>query len=315
MTIMPLVSVIIPTYKRDNLLEKAIQSVINQTYSNIEIIVVDDNDPDTIHRAMTKKILDKYKGNDKVKYIELQKNSGGCVARNTGMIAAQGKYINFLDDDDFFYSDKIENQVKKFLEADKELAVVGCFARIIDEEGHLKRVEKEEISGNVFIHQLGKNICTTSIALIDRDVCINSGGFEQIPSSQEHLFFIKIFRENPYYDFVPEELLAINHHSGERVSTNLNKPLGALALFNYVKKYFKELNESQVRLIKVYHYENIIRAYLTIGEKNEAIKSFFCLVKEEKSVNTRIIKNLILIVLGLEKSFKMKMWFKGINNV
>lgn len=311
----PLVSIIIPTYKRDKLLEKALQSAINQTYSNLEIIVVDDNEPNTEYRARTKQILDKYKRNVKVKYIGLEKNSGGCVARNTGLNAAQGQYVNFLDDDDILHPNKIENQVEKFLESDKKLAVVGCYARILDENGHLKRIEQENIKGDVFIHQLGKNICTTSIALIDKDICVKSGGFEKIPSSQEHLFFIKIFREHPYYDFVPKELLDINHHSGERISTNMNKPLGALALLNYVKRYFNEISEKQVSEITIYHYENISRAYLAVGKRRESLKYIYYIIKEEKIINKRVIKNLILAILGIENSSKIKMRLKGNNNV
>lgn len=311
----PLVSIIIPTYKRDTLLDKAVQSAINQTYTNIEIIVVDDNNPNTEYRTRTKQIISKYKGDSKVKYIELEKNSGGCVARNIGMNVAKGKYINFLDDDDILYSNKIEEQVKKMLGSDKKLAVVGCYARIINENGYVKRIEKEDINGDVFIYQLGKNICTTSIALIDREVCIKSGGFEKIPSSQEHLFFIKIFKQNPYYDFVAKELLDINHHSGERVSSNMNKPLGALELFDYVKKYFNELNEKQISIIKIDHYENIIRAYLAVGKKRETIKYLFNMVKVEKFINKRVIKSLILIILGLENSSKLKMRLKGKYNI
>lgn len=315
MTAKPLVSIIIPTYKRDTLLEKAIQSAINQTYTNIEIIVVDDNNPNSEYRKKTGLIIEKYKKNSMIKYIKLNKNSGGCVARNTGMYEAKGQYINFLDDDDIMHSNKIEEQVKKMLVSDKKLAVVGCYARIINEYGFVKRLEKEDIKGDVFVYQLGKNICTTSIALIDRDVCIESGGFEKIESSQEHLFFIKIFRKNPYYDYVSKELLDINHHGGERVSSNMNKPLGALALFDYVKKYFNELSRKQVKIISINHYENIIRAYLAVGKKKETVKYIINIIKAEKFINVRVLKILTLIILGLENSSKIKMRLNGSKHI
>ena len=296
----PLVSIIIPTYKRANLLEKSLKSVLDQTYENIEIIIVDDNDPKSEDRISTYKIVNKYLNNySNIRYIELDKNSGGCVARNKGLEFAKGKYINFLDDDDLFHKDKIKMQVSKFEQSKEKLAVVGCFARIIDDKGNLKRIEKEEIKGNVFIHQLGKNVCTTSIALIDREICIKSGGFIKIPSSQEHLFFIKIFEVNPNYDYVSEVLIDINHHLGERVSTNKNKPLGALALLDYVKTYFNKLEEEDIKQISIEHYENIIRSYISINNKKECIPYFAKIIKNKGVFNKRVLKLFILIILSL----------------
>lgn len=296
----PLVSVVIPTYKRADLIEKSLQSVLNQTYKNIEIIIVDDNDPKSEDRKNTSNLINKYMAKySNITYVKLDKNSGGCVARNKGLELSKGKYINFLDDDDLFHKDKIKKQVEKIEQSQEELAVVGCFARIIDSKGNVKRIEKEEIRGNVFLHQLGKNVCTTSLALINREVCVKSGGFIKIPSSQEHLFFIKIFEVNPYYDYVSEELIDINHHLGERVSTNKNKPLGAIALFdNYVKTYFKNLDNKNIEEISVEHYENIIRAYLAINNKKKSIQYLKEIIKLKGILNKRVLKLFTLITLG-----------------
>jgi len=114
----PKVSIIIPTYKRPERLTRAIDSVLSQTYKNIEIIVVDDNDPDTIYRAETEKEMQKYKNNSVVKYIKHNCNMNGAVARNTGIKNCNGEFIAFLDDDDEFLQDKIEKQVNKLQELD-----------------------------------------------------------------------------------------------------------------------------------------------------------------------------------------------------
>ena len=79
---MPLVSVIIATYRRPENLNNAINSVLNQTYPNIELIVVDDNDNNSEYRVSTEKIIDKFSENTKLKYIKHKKNSNGAVARN-----------------------------------------------------------------------------------------------------------------------------------------------------------------------------------------------------------------------------------------
>jgi glycosyltransferase involved in cell wall biosynthesis len=114
----PLVSVIITTYNRKHLLKKAVSSVLAQTYPAIEIIIVDDGSVDG-----TGEFVAGYT-QPNVRYIR-QDNQGVAGARNTGILAAQGKYINFLEDDDTLYPTKIERQVK-ILKDHPELGLVHC---------------------------------------------------------------------------------------------------------------------------------------------------------------------------------------------
>src|SRR5690606_21643920 len=109
----PIVSVIIPTYNRPERLTRAINSVLDQTYKNIEVLVVDDNNPHTDFRKETEIVMRKYKDNDQVKYIKHPRNKNGAAARNTGIQASAGKYIAFLDDDDEFLPNRIEKLVNK----------------------------------------------------------------------------------------------------------------------------------------------------------------------------------------------------------
>ena len=95
-----LVSVIIPTYKRSEMLPRAVESALNQTYSNIEVVVVDDNDPESTWRKDTSERMLQFKNDNRVKYICHEKNSNGSVARNTGIKNSAGSIIAFLDDDD-----------------------------------------------------------------------------------------------------------------------------------------------------------------------------------------------------------------------
>ena len=106
-----MVTVIITTYKRPDFIERAINSVLNQTYSDIQLIVVDDNDSASDERKLMKKIMDKYSDDSRVTYIKHLKNMNGAVARNTGIKAARGEYITFLDDDDFFLKSRIKELV------------------------------------------------------------------------------------------------------------------------------------------------------------------------------------------------------------
>lgn len=108
---MDLISVIIPIYKVEKYLKKCINSVLNQTYSNLEIILVDDGSPDNC-----RKICDNYKKKDKRIKVIHKKNGGLSDARNKGIAIAQGKYISFIDSDDYIEKNMIEllyNNLKK----------------------------------------------------------------------------------------------------------------------------------------------------------------------------------------------------------
>ena len=102
---MNLVSVVIPTYKRPELLLRTIKSVLNQTYPEIEIIVVDDNGKGTTAQKQSEAIIRSLKGN--ITYLIHDINKGGSAARNTGWKASKGLYITFLDDDDEISEKKI----------------------------------------------------------------------------------------------------------------------------------------------------------------------------------------------------------------
>lgn len=109
----PLVSVVIPTYNREKTIKRCIDSVLNQTYKNIEIIVVDDGSTDD-----TKTIIDGYiavgngGGGDDIIHYLYQENAGAQVARNKGIRHSNAEWITFLDSDDEWMSDKLEKQVK-----------------------------------------------------------------------------------------------------------------------------------------------------------------------------------------------------------
>jgi glycosyltransferase involved in cell wall biosynthesis len=125
----PTVSVIIPTYNRAGLLPSAIQSVLDQTYKNYEIIVIDDGSTDN-----TKEVIKPYL--DHITFLEAD-HGGPAHARNIGMKAAKGKYISFLDSDDLLIPYKLEMQVK-FIETHPEVALVSTEVSAFDESGVLE---------------------------------------------------------------------------------------------------------------------------------------------------------------------------------
>ena len=106
-----LVSIIIPTYNGADKICAAVDSVLNQTYENIEVIVVDDNGEGTENQRLTAKAMEKYRDNPKVQYLVHKVNKNGSAARNTGIRASKGEFLGFLDDDDLFLPEKTQKEV------------------------------------------------------------------------------------------------------------------------------------------------------------------------------------------------------------
>ena len=176
----PLVSIIIPTYKRPDTLDRAINSVLNQTYKNIEVIVVDDNNPDTEGRHLTESKMAPFADNPRVRYIKHEKNKNGSAARNTGARYSQAKYVAFLDDDDEFLPEKIAAQVKRLEELPEEYAV--CYTKVVfeKENGNISE-SKENREGDLFFDALTRELSfqAGSNLFIRKEVFDSIGGFDE----------------------------------------------------------------------------------------------------------------------------------------
>ena len=117
----PLVSVVVPTYNRPDMLRKALTSVLSQTYPNIEIIVVNDAGMDV------QEVIDSLNMAGKIVYVRHEENRGLPAARNTGIKRATGKYIAYLDDDDIYYPNHLETLVNFLENSDYKVAYADCY--------------------------------------------------------------------------------------------------------------------------------------------------------------------------------------------
>lgn len=201
----PLVSIIIPTYKRPQMLKRAIDSVLSQTYEAIEAIVVDDNDPETTARKETEAVLSQVKSDRRVRYIQHTRNMNGSAARNTGIKMAQGDYIAFLDDDDEFMPSKVELQVKRLQELDGSWG--ACYTHYIRKSNrrYLDRgIERREgvlttdiLEGNLYI-SAGSNL------LVRKEVVDRMGGFNEDFKRRQDLEFLVRLSQVTKIACVPE---------------------------------------------------------------------------------------------------------------
>lgn len=171
------VSVVIPTYKRSTMLRRAIDSILSQTYKNIEIIVVDDNNPDSEWRKKTEAVMSHYLGNDLIKYIKHEKNLNGSAARNTGIKESKGDLVTFLDDDDWYYPKKIEKQVEYLFSHPEHHAVYCGWKRY----GNEIPIGEGDMSFSILS---GKSIIITNSIMMWKKDAVACGGFD--PSFRRH---------------------------------------------------------------------------------------------------------------------------------
>lgn len=192
------VSVIIPTYKRPVMLKRAINSVLNQSYKNIELIIVDDNNEGDEFRDEMIEFMKQYSDIENIIYIMHKYNQNGSAARNTGIERARGEYVAFLDDDDQFFSTKIEEQVN-FLEKNIEYAGVcsGYIKRYKGRTYKLASFELESKGTYTASLLLGINdFATGSTLLLRKSVFREIGVFDvNLKRHQDWEFLIRFFRK------------------------------------------------------------------------------------------------------------------------
>ncbi len=295
-----LVTVIITTYKRPELLNRSLRSALNQTYPNVEVLVVDDNDPECAARKETEALMkNTFSDKDNLRYLRMPCNSGACAARNHGVEESKGEFIQFLDDDDEMLPEKIAKQMAVFkADTNNKLSAVGCYGEVVDGEGrHISDI-KDDIKGDVFFWNMCDIVGVTSQILIRKSTYVQSGGFEKMHASQDHWMLIRLFSVGPYYDYVPEKLVKIYHHTASRISTNNNKPLGAVELYEKCKPLFGRLTPDQVKLVMRVRNENIVDVYLNQGLKKQSIHFWLEGVKERKKLKLRDLSRLVKIVMG-----------------
>jgi glycosyltransferase involved in cell wall biosynthesis len=193
----PLVSIIVPTYNRAALLRETITSVLAQTYPAIELIVVDDGSTDA-----TPELLASY--GDRIRVIRKQ-NGGGTAARNTGLAAARGAYVSFLDHDDLLLPEKIARQVA-LLERRPELGAVHCRWYFIDREG--ARIDTIGMlpAGDLLAPLTLGCFIWSGGPLIRRSVLAEVGGFDPAIWSSDWDMWLRIARAGHHFGCVQEPL-------------------------------------------------------------------------------------------------------------
>ncbi len=271
-----LVSAIITTKNRKELLVRAINSVLHQTYKEIECVVVDDGSTDG-----TEKFLEELIKNNSIRYIHIPSNEskGGNHARNVGAKKANGNILAFLDDDDEWMPEKIELQMNK-MQRDDKVGFVYC--GMVREKNFDKRTRKEDNFEserfdvkNISDIVLRKIVTNTSTIMIKKDLFEIIGGFdEQLTCLQEYDLCVRAFQKTKV-DCVKKALVLYRILDGDckRISNMISGWEKSLKIISEKNK------DLFMRLSKQEMSERMICIYLDGIERARRAKSMKFLVK------------------------------------
>lgn len=294
-----LVSVVIPVYNRRDALRKTIRSVINQTYKNIEIIIIDDCSIEDIE-GIIGEIND-----DRIFYYKNKENKGSNYSRNKGISMSNGNYIAFQDSSDIWKNNKLEKQMEEFIK-DNDIDVVYCETQYEDKHG-ISIITPSKIFNdkerNVEINKtlMFTNIIDTTGLVIKKNCLLEVGGFdEKIPRLQEWELCIRL--SNKYKFKCVNEVLSESKYRNDSISANWNKLVCASGMI--INKHIDKMIEHNSVINNI---ENFYRRLLI--ESDSLVKRNTLRKMYMENMGEELLKKLYLnekIFIQMEQDYKYK---------
>lgn len=313
----PTVSVIVPTYNRANLVVRAIQSVLKQTYTDFELIIVDDASTDNTEEVV------KTFGDPRIRYIRHDQNRRGSVARNTGIKKARGAYIAFLDSDDEWLPEKLEKQLAHFQGLENRVGGMYCRASWMDDSTGFLRAQNAVLHrGNIWLYLL-KGWCPaiTSSVVIRRECFDSCGGFnESLPSFQDYDLWLRIAQDY-HFEFVDEPLVIVHQHTGPQVSKDFAPRMKGLEMFleewgPIIKEHAGEQTYTSIRKQHLRRtYFKAVRSDLVASRRWSAWKNYLKLIALGQVSLRLFIKILIVFIGGSHLLNRIKPAWKNLKKV
>lgn len=303
----PAVSVIIPTYNREKLIIKALESVLNQTFSDFEILVIDDASTDNTESEIKKL------NNDKIIYYKLDKNGGQCIARNYGIKRANGKFIAFLDSDDEWLPTKLEKQYNCFMNGSPSLGSVYSYSYSRD----MIKDKTTLISGNYhrgdIYHKVLSGFCppTPSLFMIKKEALEKINYFDENLITFVDLDLHIRTAKNYLFDYIEEPLIIKYEQIGDQYVNNFEKRYNGYGLF--IKKWENEIintiGEKGLLSLKTHLVHSIANPMLNHPPKNLRwnIPKLIKLLISIKSKRTRFyFKAILILIFGPSVIYKIR---------
>ncbi len=273
------VSIILPTYNRKYCISKAINSILNQTYQDFELFIVDDASTDG-----TKDYIHTLSDN-RIKYILLSENVGAGEARNIGIKEAQGEYIAFQDSDTEWMTDKLEKQVSCLSSFDDSVAMVySPYKRIYQDYTLIYPsldVALEEKSGSILASLLEHPLVDTPTMLVRKDVLTEIGCFDSHMSALED-YELSIRIAQKYQIKIIDEVLLLSYNESDSISNDavryiqnafylLQKHRIVFKQYDMAMGYLNQLSQYSLRYHQLDFYVENLQKFIVAGELVEQL--------------------------------------------
>jgi glycosyltransferase involved in cell wall biosynthesis len=259
------------------MLPRAINSVLCQSCTDFELIVVDGDSTD-----QTRDVVAQYMANDsRVKYIHIPENRSAAACLNIGLRAGAGRFLAILDDDDEFLPHKLEKQIEHFRISDPDTGIVYCWDRVWDDrKNELVKERKHTQSGNLYDRLLyGPCTGASSEMMIRKEVIEKTGGWdESITYGADYQFNLNAARLYKHA-FVPE-ILVVTHWNHEYVHLTTQK--GGKVNYSHIVEYYEKIltdhsdGFDQHPEARFWHYRGIISAAAS-SRMNDTIRKYLIL--------------------------------------
>lgn len=261
-----LVSIVIATYRRNKTLRDALLSLTTQTYKKIEIILVDDN-ADVEWNKKVCKIVEELRNKININYIVNDTNLGSAATRNKGIFIAKGNYVTFLDDDDVYLPEKVEQQLLDMISSQADYGITNLLLydendKLIDRRirSYIKNVDTDSlIKYHMMYHMTG-----TDTLMFKTKYLRKIGGFPGIDMGDEFYLMKEAILAKGKFVYSPHCYIKAYVHTGESggVSSGQKKIDGENALYLEKQKYFNFLDKKAIKYIRTRHYAVIAFAEL-----------------------------------------------------
>lgn len=281
----PLISVIVPTYRRTKTLYNTLISISKQNYSFVEIILIDDNaDPAWNEKVnqIVSVICEKLPEGYTLQVIVNKTNHGAAQSRNIGIEFSKGFYITFLDDDDLYLPDKLSVQATAMnaASADYSLMDLNLYNNkneLAERKTHPYASGVSERDKLIRLH-LMHHLTGTDTLMFRRDYLLQIGCFGTIDIGDEFYLMMKAIENGGNFLYIPKTLVhAAVHYDGSGLSSGPEKLQGEELLFRFKKQYFHKLKRQEIRYIRMRHHAVLAFAHLKNKNKRafliEALKS------------------------------------------